>query len=576
MASFASVNAAAVNTAGPLAFESSGLLDSIKTEIVAGNVEALTSVKVLCEGVDQWIEPYMVATLPGIMDCLAVPKTADAAMAAGRAILTKSNGHSIRIITSLLYECFTSMKWQTKKGALTLLGALASVHPVVVQRNLPEMILKLIEIQADVKKEVKDQCRIAFTEICTTITNVDIIPIIPRTIAGYMDPVKLTEDALDALIGTTFINDVDIPTLGLLVPVLIRGMRERKVVIKRRAALVIGNMCKLVNDPRTAALFYPILKPVLERGIDEIAVDEVRKVCQHSLETLERVSSEADVLAANVFTFEQLVECTNAKLTEQGVKEASKYAVVVDHICKALHFLVLGDNRTVEDWETCIMPYIKSIVGNETKAAAACAAITAAGTANLSMPKANPEDEEEDLCNAQFSLAYGTRVLLHQTPFRVKIGRKYGLVGPNGAGKSTLMKAIAGGNLAGFPTELVTVYVECEIIGEKADQSVLEYIMTDEKIIKCGVEESTVKTMLTEMGFGVSRTAAAIDAAASTLSGGWRMKLALSRAMLLNPDMLLLDEPTNRKSHRIPNHRIHSLTCPASSSPSIRSGSVRR
>ncbi len=79
-------------------------------------------------------------------------------------------------------------------------------------------------------------------------------------------------------------------------------------------------------------------------------------------------------------------------------------------------------------------------------------------------------------------------MLLHQTPFRVKIGRKYGLVsvnrplmsmialrnaflciqvGPNGAGKSTLMKAIAGGNLAGFPTHLITVYVECEIIGEK-------------------------------------------------------------------------------------------------------------
>merc|ERR1711998_20709 len=46
-------------------------------------------------------------------------------------------------------------------------------------------------------------------------------------------------------------------------------------------------------------------------------------------------------------------------------------------------------------------------------------------------------------------------------------------------------------------------------------------------------------------GFGVNRTAAAIEAGVSTLSGGWRMKLALSRAMLLNPDMLLLDEPTN-------------------------------
>jgi hypothetical protein len=56
--------------------------------------------------------------------------------------------------------------------------------------------------------------------------------------------------------------------------------RERKVAIKRRSALVIGNMCKLVNDPRTAALFYPVLKPVLIKGIEEIPVEEVRKVCQ--------------------------------------------------------------------------------------------------------------------------------------------------------------------------------------------------------------------------------------------------------------------------------------------------------
>ena len=44
------------------------------------------------------------------------------------------------------------------------------------------------------------------------------------------------------------------------------------------------------------------------------------------------------------------------------------------------------------------------------------------------------------------------------------------------------MKAIAGGNLAGFPTELITVYVECEIIGEKADMTVLDYIMSGELV----------------------------------------------------------------------------------------------
>lgn len=548
MSAFATTNVKAINAAGVLAFEASGLAEVLKTNMqstaTATAIEALDNVKALCEGVDQWIEPFMLDLLPSIMDNLAVPKTHDAAMAAGNAILHKSNAHSIRVITNLLYESFTSMKWQTKKGGLVLLGALGTHHPVVVQRNLPEMILRLIGISSDVKKEVKDQTRIAFTEICATITNVDIIPIIPRMIAGYMDPVKLTNDALDALVSTTFINDVDLPTLGLLVPILTRGMRERMVNVKRRAALVIGNMCKLVNDPRTAAQFYPILKPVLERGIEEIAVAEVRKVCEESLSTLVRVGAEAAILSDAVFTKQNLIDETNSALSKNGIADPSKYSALVNFIAATTHFLVLGDNRTKADWEQCIIPYVTAIVGAE-KAIIVCDQVTTAGVLALSPEKVDIEDDEEDLCNATFSLAYGTRVLLHQTPFKVKIGRKYGLVGPNGAGKSTLMKAIAGGNLAGFPTELITVYVECEIIGEKADMTVLNYIMSDPKVISAGAEEVAVKTMLTDMGFGVSRTAAAIDAEVGTLSGGWRMKLALSRAMLLNPDMLLLDEPTN-------------------------------
>lgn len=548
MSAFANVDVKAINAAGVLAFEASGLLERMKTQMVSKNTdevyEALEFVKTLCENVDQWIEPYVVTCLPLILENLAAPKTAVAAADAGNAILHKSNDHSVRTITSILYESFTSMKWQTKKGALVLIGALASHHPTVVQRNLPEMILKLIEIAADVKKEVKDQTRQAFTEICSTITNVDIIPIIPKVIAAYMDPVKQTENSLDALIATTFINDVDVATLGLLVPILTKGMREKKVVVKRRAALVIGNMCKLVNDPRTAAQFYPILKPVLERGIEEIAVEEVRKVCQHSLETLHRVAGEAALLSEDVFKHEDLVKSINKAVEKHGA-DVSKYSVLVDYMAKGAHFLVLADTRDKEEWDQCLLPFLPAILPSAEAVREAADEITADGTAALSAEKADPEDEEEDLCNAQFSLAYGTRVLLHQTPFRVKRGRKYGLVGPNGAGKSTLMKAIAGGNLQGFPTELITVYVECEIIGEKAEMSVIEYVMSDPKIIQCNVTEDKVRAMLTDMGFGVSRTAAAMEAGVGTLSGGWRMKLALSRAMLLNPDMLLLDEPTN-------------------------------
>ena len=513
------------------------------SEVLQGFIrnESYTEMLEYIKNNDLTIEPFLIDILPEILNKLTNKNTMEQAKEVGEQIIKKMNPFAMKEYMNILYENFTSMKWQIKKGALILLGSFAKHQTTVVKFNLPDMILRLIDMAGDIKPDVKQQTQLCFEELCSVIDNVDITKIIPDVIKAYMEPVKYTEQALDVLVATSFINEVDMSTLGLLVPILKKGMYEKKVAVKRRAALVIGNMCKLVNDPRTAAFFYPILKPVLERGIDEIAIEEVRKVCQNSLDTLHRVSSEAAEISDNVMKYDEVrklivTSVEEAKMPEQNVR-------LLDHMAKCCVGLIQSNNRLYDDWSACLTPYLNCHQKSQSKEIVE--KVHKEGIANLTPDKVDPEDEEEDLCNAQFSLAYGTRVLLHQTPFRVKIGRKYGLVGPNGAGKSTLMKSIAGGNLQGFPTELITVYVECEIIGEKADMTVIEYIMSDEKVKQNGCSENAVKEMLTSMGFGVSRTAAALDAGVSTLSGGWRMKLALSRAMLLNPDMLLLDEPTN-------------------------------
>ena len=61
------------------------------------------------------------------------------------------------------------------------------------------------------------------------------------------------------------------------------------------------------------------------------------------------------------------------------------------------------------------------------------------------------EYEGEELCNCEFSLAYGGMILLNNTKLRLHRGQRYGLCGPNGVGKTTLMRAIANGQLEGFP-----------------------------------------------------------------------------------------------------------------------------
>lgn len=156
------------------------------------------------------------------------------------------------------------------------------------------------------------------------------------------------------------------------------------------------------------------------------------------------------------------------------------------------------------------------------------------------------EDDAEELCNCVFTLAYGTKILLHNTKMKLLRGRCYGLLGGNDSGKSTLMRAIANNQVEGFPdtNEVRTVFVEADIQGEQSHLSCIDYIFIDEKIQALGCTRDEVKDILATVGF-VPDGKAKPDHAVSTLSGGWRMKLALARAMLQKADILLLDEPTN-------------------------------
>ena len=100
MASFANMDIASVNKQGVLAFESSSVATELTASIAAKDAEvvnsALSTFKSLCEGIDQWIEPYLVEALPAILDALADKKTAESATAAGTAILAKSQKHAPR------------------------------------------------------------------------------------------------------------------------------------------------------------------------------------------------------------------------------------------------------------------------------------------------------------------------------------------------------------------------------------------------------------------------------------------------------------------------------------------------
>merc|ERR1719359_1732649 len=182
-----------------------------------------------------------------------------------------------------------------------------------------------------------------------------------------------------------------------------------------------------------------------------------------------------------------------------------------------------------------------------------------------------PEDEVEeedtegvDLYKGSFSLAYGTLTLLRDTKMHLKRNRFYGLLGPNQCGKTTLMRAIANEQLEGFPKrdELKSVFVEHEIEDEEVgvqddgfpilsvDKPGWWWVMhtvNDVYKVEAKVTEEQVKDLMKETGFGYPggpERAADLENPVTSYSGGWKMKMQLAAAQLMNADVLMLDEPT--------------------------------
>merc|ERR1712003_437567 len=344
--------------------------------------------------------------------------------------------------------------------------------------------------------------------------------------------------------GVTFVQSVESPALAMVVPLLLRGLREKSTATKRQAAVIIDNMSKLVDNPLDAAPFLPLLLPALETNAESIADPEARSVTETAVAQLKRLKGLAEKHAAIRGDVSKLeVEIKKAVASDDLSYGQVK---VVKHI--AVIATCLMDLKFMEDlqWKKNIASEFSAYF-DAAKCESATEAVRIEAEKMLEIPDEDDDDDDaEELCNCSFTLAYGTKILLHNTKMKLKRGRNYGLLGKNDSGKTTLMRSIANNQVEGFPdvSQVRTVFVEADIQGEQSHLSCVDYVLADEKIQALAIDKDEVVKVLATVGFTSDGKAKPFHAV-STLSGGWRMKLALARAMLQKADILLLDEPTN-------------------------------
>jgi len=146
-------------------------------------------------------------------------------------------------------------------------------------------------------------------------------------------------------------------------------------------------------------------------------------------------------------------------------------------------------------------------------------------------------------CHA-ISKSYTIHSLFSSISLSFSEGERMGLIGPNGSGKSTLLKILAG--LETQDAGMVTPRRNARLVYlPQADHfdpdKTVEQTLITALPGAAGNSEGFQRIRETASQMEFSRT----DQLVGTLSGGWRKRLAIARALIQQPDLLLLDEPTN-------------------------------
>lgn len=187
--------------------------------------------------------------------------------------------------------------------------------------------------------------------------------------------------------------------------------------------------------------------------------------------------------------------------------------------------------------------------------------------------KAAVLENQQDIKVENFSISAMGKDLFVNASLYITAGRRYGLVGPNGHGKTTLLRHIANRAL-NIPPNIDVLYCEQEVqaddtpslqavlradtkrtalmeeeeklrkeaeAGKTINSDRLNQVYEELRAIGADAAESRARRILAGLGFTIRM----MDRPTKSLSGGWRMRVSLARALFMEPTLLMLDEPTN-------------------------------
>ena len=436
-------------------------------------------------------------------------------------------------------------------------------YPEIIKYQLLTLIEEISHKLHALKKDIVTLAQICAEKLLECCGNKDLAPFYPEVIKAIKDSMYSSQ-AIEKLAGCIFVQNVEYPALCVMLPILRRGLRSSTTEVRRKSCVIIDNMAKLIEHPKEIYPLLPELEPLVEHASIHISNPEARSVAERALKTLQKTKK-------SDFEYKVFTNDSIKLLIKDNIKESFDNLTChmetenMYNLSKIVNYMVQCYQFDEADW---IQEFTYHLGEDENVSKLALEILKKLKNVNeIKEERFIDEEEGEDLYQGEFSLAHGSLTLLNNTFLHLKKNRFYGLLGPNNCGKTTLMRAIANEQVDGFPKrdQLKTIFVEHEIkereVGEDSEGYPIfntdlcgidwvvdccnEVYMMEPKVTREQVEE-----LMQEIGFGNSKKYPGMERAAdaemgvTTYSGGWKMKMQLCAATLMDADILMLDEPT--------------------------------
>ncbi|CAE7228817.1 HEF3 [Symbiodinium sp. CCMP2456] len=277
---------------------------------------AISTLEALCAAT-----PFVLPRLPQLIPLFDNSKLAAPAVKAATAIVeaVAPKGHGIAdLVMPTLLAGIDDKKWKVKVGCIqVMLPALKQMEDLVLINEgvttlqlsqwLPTIVSKLAEAALEVRAEIRTATGAVLKEIGAFVASPEIKALSADLVTALAEPTnqKHTQGVLAKMGNTTFKSMIDEASLALLLPIVLRGLKDREATSKKWSAQIFGSATLLVRD---VDFLKPYLKPafsLLQAALND-SVPEVRREAAKAFGILEQVLPEWSRTVCQPYLFGKL------------------------------------------------------------------------------------------------------------------------------------------------------------------------------------------------------------------------------------------------------------------------------